>query len=331
MQSKTVITQWVHPEIIDFLSPVTTVIANTTKEVWPLSKIIDLTQDADAIMVFMPDTIDVSFLSQCPNLKIVSAALKGYDNFDVDACTSHGVWFSIVPDLLTIPTAELAIGLMITMARNIPQGNALVKSGQFHGWRPWLYGKGLDDSIVGIIGMGQVGRAIAKRLSGYETRILCTDTDPILRQGLESLDLEQVDLDTLLSLSDFIVLATPYVDSTHYLINKDRLDRIKPDTFLINIGRGSCVEESAIAHALDQNRLAGYAADVFEFEDWARQDRPHNIHPELLASDSTVLTPHIGSAVDRVRFEIAMEAARNIRQVLEGESPKGAINQPARS
>ena len=328
MQSKTVITQWVHPEIIDYLSAVTTVVANRTKEVWPLSKIIDLSRDADAIMVFMPDTVDVSFMSQCPNLKIVSAALKGYDNFDVDACTSHGAWFSIVPDLLTIPTAELAIGLMITMARNIPQGNALVKSGQFHGWRPWLYGKGLDDSIVGIIGMGQVGQAIARRLSGYETRILCTDTGPVLQQGLENLDMEQVDLDILLSQSDFIVLATPYVESTHYLINNDRLSQIKPEAFLINIGRGSCVDESAIAHALEQNRLAGYAADVFEFEDWARPDRPADIVPELLKSDRTVLTPHIGSAVNQVRFEIAMEAARNIKQVLEGESPKGAINQP---
>ena len=114
--------------------------------------------------------------------------------------------------------------------------------------------------------MGQVGQAIAKRLSGYETAILYSDAAPVTNPDLEGIDLTLVDLDTLLCRSDFIVVATPYDESTHYLINRDR---VKPDAFLINIGRGSCVDESAVAHALDQNRLAGYAADIFEFEDWA--------------------------------------------------------------
>lgn len=328
MQTKTVITQWVHPEIIDFLSTFTTVISNPTREVMPKSKLLNLASDAHAVMVFMPDMIDDAFLKRCPDLKIVSAALKGYDNFDVKACTKRGIWFSIVPDLLTDPTAELAVGLLINIARNMDQGNRQVKSGRFKGWRPILYGKGIDGATVGIVGMGSVGRAVAKRLAGFNPTIIYTDPNVTPHTDLGELPVSQVDLPELFRRSDFLIAATPFLPSTKHLINTERLNIVKPGCYLINIGRGSCVDEAAVAHALDNGTLAGYAADVFEFEDWARPDRPQKISPDLLKSDHTFFTPHLGSAVNRVRFDIAMLAALNIQDALLGKRPRGAINSP---
>lgn len=331
MRPKTVITQWVHPEIIDFLSGYSDVVSNQSKEILPKKKIIEMCQDAQAVMVFMPDMIDGSFLGRCPDLKIVSAALKGYDNFDVQACSDRGIWFSMVPDLLTTPTAELAIGLLINIARNMHLGNQVVKKGQFRGWRPKLYGKGLDKSVVGIIGMGRVGSAIAARLQGFNTKVVYSDPYQNLAPVINGKPAKNVELATLLSQSDFIVVATPYRPSTRHLINDDMLKLVRSDAFLINIGRGSCVDEKAISDALENDRLAGYAADVFEFEDWAREDRPKEICDALLKSDKTYFTPHLGSAVDKVRYDIAMQAALNIKDALTGKRPKGAINKPIKA
>ena len=324
MKPKTVITQWIHPEILEFLSSFTTVIPNQTKEVLPHGRIIELSRDAQAIMVFMPDSIDDGFLQRCPELKIVSAALKGFDNFDVDACTWNGVWFSIVPDLLTIPTAELAIGLLIGVSRNMCIGDSHIRTGQFNGWRPRFYGRGLNGSTVGIIGMGKVGRAIAEGLSGFGTTVLFADPKP-QASGICP-ECQQVELKHLLSQSDFILVATPYLPSTKHLINEETLRLVKPEAYLVNISRGSCVDEAAVAGALRRNRLAGYAADVFEFEDWGRQDRPKTIHEDLLASEKTFFTPHLGSAVDHIRHDIAMQAALNIQDVFLNKKPRGAVN-----
>ena len=127
--------------------------------------------DADAIMVFMPDSLNEDFLRACPNLKIVAAALKGCDNFDVEACTRLGIWFTIVLDLLTEPTAELALALLLGLARNVMEGDRLIRTGDYQSWRPILYGTGLAGSTVGIIGYGAVGRALARMLQGFSCRV----------------------------------------------------------------------------------------------------------------------------------------------------------------
>jgi phosphonate dehydrogenase len=282
-------------------------------------------------MVFMPDSIDGEFLEACPELRIVSAALKGYDNFDVEACTQRNVWFTIVPDLLTVPTAELAVGLLIALSRNVLEGDRLVRSGKFRGWRPVLYGMGLAGSKVGIMGLGAVGRAIAERLSGFGVDILYSDPRPIelkSEQVFKVMSMECVNLDVLLRRSDFVIVATPLTEDTFHLIDATRIGRMKRGSCLVNIGRGSTVDEEAVSQALDSGHLAGYAADVFEFEDWALSGRPGAVHEKLIKSSKTVLTPHIGSAVADVRLKIAMEAAQNIVQALSGEVPADAINHP---
>jgi phosphonate dehydrogenase len=313
---KVVVTQRVHAEVAALLAQHSEVVMNEDPDrAWARDEVLDRARDADALMVFMPDSLDEAFLAECPRLKIVAAALKGFDNFDVAACTRRGVWFTIVPDLLTEPTAELALALMLALARNVPTGDRLIRGGRYAGWRPKLYGSSLAGATIGMVGFGKVGQALERMLKGFSCRILHHDID------------SGIPLDELLSASDFVLPLLPLTPSTLHLFGASAIAKMKPGSFLVNVGRGSVVDEEAVADALELGYLAGYAADVFEMEDWVRPDRPRSVSARLLAMpDKTLFTPHLGSAVDRVRLEIEMTAARNILQVMSGERPEGALN-----
>jgi len=298
---KIVVTQPIYPEIMELLSTAGEVVVSND------------CSDADALMVFMPDRIDDAFLAKCPKLKIIAGALKGYDNFDVEACRRRGIWFTIVPDLLTDATAELALALMLALSRNVLRGDRVIRSGEFRGWRPILYGKHVQGSTVGIIGYGKVGQALARLLSGFGCKILHSEdgaTEELLRQ------------------SDFVVPLLPLTSATFHMIDAQVLGKMKPDALLVNVARGSVVDEEAVADALEDGRLGGYAADTFEMEDWARTDRPERIPQRLLDMDRTVFTPHLGSAVAEVRLEIERAAAHSILEVFAGKRPSGAIHDP---
>jgi phosphonate dehydrogenase len=324
---KTVITHWVHDEVIDVLSEHCEVISNPTRDSMEPERLLMLAGDAEALMVFMPDSVDRTFLDRCPRLKIVSAALKGFDNFDVAACTDRGVWFTNVPDLLTVPTAELAIGHLISLGRNMTAGDRMVRKGSFPGWRPVLYGRGLAGSTVGILGMGAVGQAIAERLLKFSCRVLYYDRQPLAAERDSELGIQPASPEEIYAASHFVVIALPLNENTVSFIDAAALSAMRSGAYLVNVGRGSCVDEKAVAEALENGSLAGYGADVFAFEDWARDDRPAGINERLLRGrDNTLLTPHIGSAVEQVRLEIAMEAAANVIDVLHGYRPRGAVN-----
>lgn len=324
-----VITHWVHPEVIHYLeSEGCEVIANETKDTLPNAEILARARDAVALMMFMPDKVDDSFLDACPKLKIIAGALRGYDNFDVDACAKRKIWFTIVPALLAGPTAELTVGLMIAVSRRVLEGDAWVRSGQFKGWRPELYSIGLQNRQVGIVGMGQLGKALAQRLSGFGVCMVYTDPQRLSNSEENTLGLQYVELETLLSTSHFVVLTTPLQPETFHLINSSTIAAMRSESYLVNPSRGSVVDEQAVAEAIAAGHLAGYAADVFEMEDWARSDRPQGI-PQALLEDRnhTVFTPHLGSAVDDLRLEIALDAARSIVQVLKGQTPERSVIQ----
>ena len=319
MKPRVVVTQRIHREIEELLATEAEIVVNSSTHSWPREELLRLAQDAEALMVFMPDWVDDDFLIACPRLRIIAAALKGFDNFDVEACTRRGVWFTIVPDLLTEPTAELALALALGLARNVTPGDRLIRSNAFQGWRPILYGTGLAGSTVGLIGYGKVAQALARMLTGFDCQVLYHD--PVA--------LGSVPLHDLLAVSDFVLPLIPLTPETLQLINRETLAVMKPGAFLINVSRGSVVDEEAVADALISSHLSGYAADTFAMEDWARADRPRDISPRLLAlPEITLFTPHLGSAVARVRSEIECAAATNILQVLRGARPSGAINQP---
>ncbi|WP_028453867.1 NAD(P)-dependent oxidoreductase [Chitinilyticum litopenaei] len=318
-----VVTNPIHPEVLARLEAVGRVTINRASEPWTPEELHARMADAHAMMGFMTDCVDALLLAHARQLRIIACALKGFDNYDIDACTRAGVWVSIVPDLLTAPTAELALGLAIALARNIRPGDTLVRSGQFKGWRPCLYGTGLAGATVAVLGLGQVGQAIIHRLAGFGcARIVGVDPANAMAE------VDVLPLTEALAQADFIFLAAPLTASSLRLINAETLRHCRPGTFMINVGRGSVVDEDALADALEQGVLAGYAADVFACEDWGLTGRPLQVCERLRLSDKTLLTPHLGSAVHAVRLAIEHRAADNLIAALQGKTPPDAVNQP---
>ena len=328
-RKKIVITNRVFPETRALLEAHADIVVNPDETPWPPELLREHCRDAFGLMAFMTDSIDADFLAACPQLRVIGAALKGYDNIDIDACTRAGVTVTIVPDLLTVPTAELAIGLMLSLGRNIVAGDTAIRRDGFAGWRPALYGAGLDGATVGILGFGLVGQAIAERLVPFRCRILASDAAARPQGGNPHVTF--ADMESVIAEADWLVLALPLTDATQHIIGRATVARMKPGSRIVNPARGSLVDEAAIADALETGHLAGYAADVFECEDWARPDRPLGIDPRLTAPGArTVLTPHIGSAVINVRRQIELSAAESIIAALSGKKPECAINNPAR-
>lgn len=324
-----VVTNPVFQETASRLAEIGDIVVNGRLEPWSREDMLARAKDADAIMAFMTDCIDDAFLAACPKLRIVAGALKGYDNIDRNACTQRGIWLTVVPDLLTAPTAEIAVALTLGLNRNVLHGDDRIRRGDFRGWRADLYGFGLDGANVGIAGLGRVGIETASRLSGFGCALFAYDIGAIDPERLEGRRIVRVGWERLLQLSDVLILALPLTGRTQHLVDAPALAAMRPGARIVNVGRGSVVDEAAVAHALADGRIAGYAADVFEFEDWARPDRPLAVHPRLVGMpDRTLFTPHLGSAVTAVRREIEMAAVDNIVAVLAGEQPPGAVNDP---
>lgn len=313
----------IHPEVHARLAAAGEVVVNSDIEPWSYEELVARLRDADALMGFMTDRVDAAALADARRLKIVACALKGHDSYDIEACTRAGVWVSAVPDLLTAPTAELAVGLAIALGRQLRAGDAHVRSGAFAGWRTRFYGSGLAGSVVAVLGLGQVGAAIVERLQGFGcARVLGVDAAARHPRA------EPVPLADALRQADYLFLAAPLLPGTLRLIDRLALAGAKPGQLIVNVGRGSVVDEDALADALHAGRIGGYAADVFAMEDWALPGRPRTIPQRLLEHPDTVLTPHIGSAVRSVRLAIEHSAADNILSVLAGEAPPDAVNQP---
>lgn len=327
-QTVAVVTNRIDPAALELLSSACRVVVNDSGQPWTKDKLIAHARHATALLAFMTDTIDDDVLATCPHLKIVACALKGYDNFEIEAFSRRGIWLTIVPDLLSVPTAELTLGLMIAAAREIFDGDGFVRSGGFRGWRSGRAGRAIAGSTVGIVGMGSLGCAIARCLMGFGARLIYCDPRPVLDATERELGLVRVEPAELLSTSDFVLLAAPLSARTTHLIDRQALGRMKRGAILVNAARGSLVDESAVATALEQGALAAYAADVFELEDQMRPDRPSVIASSLIANRRTVFTPHVGSAVPSIRRKIETYAANSIVQFFQGvRPPPGAVNQ----
>jgi phosphonate dehydrogenase len=327
--AQVVVTHWVHAEVVSYLATFCEPrVPPADQGLWPAAWVAELAATADGLITCMADTVDDGFLARCPRLRVISATLKGYDNFDADACTRRGVWLTILPDLLTVPTAELAVALILGLTRQLAPADRYVRSGQFAGWRPQFYGTGLAGATVGIAGMGQVGQAAAARLRAFGTRIVYYDQRPLDQGVAGELGAAWLDLAGLLAASDIVLMLLPLATDTVRLIDAAALARMRPGAFLVNVGRGSVVDEDAVLAALHAGRLGGYAADVFAMEDWALPGHPAQIPPGLLSHPRTLFTPHLGSATGSVRRDMSLAAARQVEQALRGQRPDHAVNDP---
>lgn len=269
-------------------------------------------QGAHAIVSMLHDRIDDAVIEAAgPQLRLVANVAVGYDNVDVEALTRHGVLATNTPGVLTDATADLAMGLLLMITRRLGEGERLLRAR-----RPWSFhlgfmlGTGLQGKTLGIVGLGQIGRAMALRARAFGMRLAYTGRTRVPEETESTLDIRFLPLDELLAESDVVSLHCPLTEQTRHLIDERALEKMKPSAILVNTSRGPVIDEKALARALHAGKIAGAALDVFE--------REPNVEPELLDRDNVVLIPHLGSATVETRTAMAELAARNVVGVLDG-------------
>ncbi|MEM9453976.1 MAG: D-glycerate dehydrogenase [Myxococcota bacterium] len=267
---------------------------------------------AEGILCLLTERIDAALLDRAPALRVVSNMAVGVDNIDVAACAARGIAVGNTPGVLTEATADLTLALLLAAARRLPQAAADARAGRWSTWSPtgWL-GADLHGARLGIVGLGWIGEAVARRARGFGLEIVYASRTP--RPEVEAmLGARPVSLGELLDTSDFVSLHVPLSPSTHHLINDAALRRMKPTAILINTARGAVVDPNALADALHAGRLAGAALDVTEPEPLPAD------HP-LYACPNLLVVPHIGSATRGTRRRMAELAADNLLAGLAGE------------
>jgi glyoxylate reductase len=271
-------------------------------------------------ITLLTDRVDDEFLDAAgPQLKIVANYAVGFDNIDVDACTRHGVLTSNTPEVLTETTADTAFALMMAAARRVAEGDRFLRSGTPWIWGPlMMLGQDVHHSTLGIVGLGRIGQALARRARGFAMRVLYHDAYRPPPDVEEELGAEYRDLEDLLRESDFVSLHTNLTPETRHLINADRLAMMKPTAVLVNTSRGPVIDEQALARALRNGQLFAAGLDVFE--------REPSVHPDLLACETAVVIPHLGSATVHTRLAMANLAVDNLLAALEGERPPTLLN-----
>ena len=274
---------------------------------------------ADAIVSLLTERVDAELLDAAgPQLKVVANVAVGYDNIDVSACTARGVVATNTPGVLTDATADIAFGLILMATRRLGEGERLIRSGEAWKWGMFfLLGSSLQGKTLGVVGMGGIGQATARRAKAFGMEIVYQSRSEIDPTVTAELNARRVDLDELLAVSDVVSLHCPYGPATHHLIGAEQLAAMKSSAFLVNTARGPIVDEDALATALRDRTIAGAGLDVYEQEP--------RVHPGLLELDNVALLPHLGSATVETRTAMAMLAADNALAVLSGEQPPAPI------
>lgn len=255
----------------------------------PREKLLTAVTDCEVLWVTIEDQVDEELLSYAPNLKLVTNLAVGFNNIDVKALRKRGIMATNTPGVLTNTTADLVFGLLLATARRIPESERYLREGKWKSWYPMqLVGKDVSAATIGIIGMGRIGQAVARRAKGFDMKILYNNRRR-RHEAEEMYGFKYASLEELLKLSDFVVIMTPYNSDTVGLIGAEELALMKDDAVLINASRGGIIDEDALYHTLKNGKLWAAGLDVFEHEPIALD------HP-LLTLPNVVALPHIGSA-----------------------------------
>jgi len=277
-------------------------------------QIINYANKVDALITLLSDEIDEEIINSCKNLKIIANYAVGYDNIDLDAARRNEIYVSNTPGVLTEATADLTWTLLSAMARRIVEADKYLRELKFDGWSPELMlGKSIYAQTLGIVGFGRIGRAVAKRAHGFDMKVLYNKRSRLSNKEEEQLNIKYAKLDELLNNSDYITINASLNESTHHLIGKNEFQIMKDNAVLVNTGRGSIVDEDALANALINNQIFGAGIDVYENEP--------EVNPKLLKLNNVILTPHIGTATTDARNKMAVMVAKNVIKVLEGKTP----------
>jgi glyoxylate reductase len=273
----------------------------------------------DGLYCLLTDTIDDSLLERAKHLKAVCNMAVGYDNIDVDAATRRGILVTNTPGVLTETTADLTFALLMAAARRIVESSDFVRNGNWKTWSPLLLtGQDVYGSTLGIIGLGRIGEALARRAKGFNMKVLYHNRSR-KPEAEQELGIKYAEKETLLRESDFVVIMTPYNAETHHLIGEKELSLMKKTGIIINTARGGIVNERALYEALKKGAIWAAGLDVFEEE-------PTRLDHALLTLPNVVTLPHIGSASIKTRTRMAEIAAENLLQALSGETPSNLVN-----
>ena len=291
--------------------------------VMPRAELLDQVAGRAGLLAMLTDRVDAELLAAAgPGLLVVANYAVGYDNLDLAACTASGVLATNTPDVVTEATADLAWALLLAAARRVAEGDRFLR-----GRRPWIWGPEfflgfeVHGKTLGVVGLGRIGQAVARRAAGFAMPVLYTARRRLPAEREASLGVAWRELDDLLAEADFVSIHTGLSAATRHLIGPERLARMKPTAVLVNTARGPIVDEAALAAALAAGQLGAAGLDVFE--------REPEVHPGLLGLDNVTIVPHLGTATVETRVAMGMAAATNLLAALEGRRPPNLLNPEA--
>lgn len=283
------------------------------------AKVLDLIKDKDGLLSMITDSVDGELMDGAPRLRMIANMAVGYNNIDVKAATARGIPVSNTPGVLTDATAELAFALILAAARRIADMDRLTRRGEFRYWAPMLFlGTEVTGKTLGIVGLGRIGKAVARRARGFDMRVIYHNRERMGSAEESELQAEYADLKRLLRESDFVSLHVPLTEETKYLIGENEFALMKPTAFLINTSRGPVVDEQALVRVLRERKIAGAGLDVYENEP--------ALAPGLTELDNVTLLPHVGSGTLETRTRMASLAVENLVAGLRGDVPPNLLN-----
>jgi gluconate 2-dehydrogenase len=319
MKPKILVAREVFPEVLEHLRPHFEVDANQADVILGVEGLKRRLADKSGVMTAVSDPVSAEVIAAAPHLKVVCNFAVGYNNIDRAACTRAGIMATNTPGVLDDTTADLAWALLMATARHIQTSEHWLRAGHWRGFRmmDWL-GTDVHHATLGILGMGRIGQAVARRALGFDMKVIYHNRSRLPEDKEAACRARWVDKQTLLREADFLVLLLPYSPESHHIIGAAELAQMKPTAHLINVARGGIVDDAALISALRQRRLSGAALDVFEGEP--------KLNPDFLELDNVTLTPHIGSSSRATRLAMAMTAANNLIAALSGQRPPNLVN-----
>jgi gluconate 2-dehydrogenase len=324
---KVVVARAVFDDIVERLRAHFDVVTNDGDDVWDAAELRARLADADGAFITASERIDAAVIEHCPRLKAVCLMAVGYNNVDLAACAARGITVTNTPDVLTETTADFGMALLLATARRVTESERFLRAGLWTKWRYDMFaGTEVHGSTLGIVGMGRIGQAIARRAHhGFGMRVVYHNRSRLSPAQEALYQAQYRDKDALLREADHVLLVLPYSAESHHAIGARELALMKPTATLVNIARGGIVDDAALAQALKEKRIAAAGLDVFEGEP--------KVHPALLEVPNVVLTPHIASASVATRRAMASLAADNLIALLQGRQaitpvpPPGAMRQ----
>ncbi len=325
MKSRVLVTNRIPAAVLQRLESDLEIDYHTEKDALSRDQILDRVRDKHGLLCVVTDTIDARIIKAGSQLRVIANIAVGYDNIDIATAKKHGIVVTNTPGVLTESVAELTWGLILNVTRRVVEGDRLIQSGVWKGWAlDFMLGMELFGKQLGVVGSGRIGRAVAARASVFGMKVVfaarkgSNDTTDRSQLTKSLKDSSVMPLDRLLATSDVVSLHVPMTSDTHHLIDREALVNMKPSAYLINTSRGPVVDEDALVLALREGLIAGAALDVYE--------REPMVNSGLLGLSNVILSPHLGSATHETRTAMADLAARNLMEVLSGNSPITPIN-----